>query len=118
LFLFINAQIEELSEKETRLQEQQWALEDQINELQKQSYDAAGIAGQLKDFVRNFPQLQAGERKLLIDDLIERVEIGQNKRVILTMRSPFAFGYFSPSLAPRNLKILCKLLLILADIWR
>ena len=95
---FINGQIEELTNKETRLQEQQWALEDQINELQKHSYDAGVIADQLKDFVCNFPQLQAGERKLLINSLIERVKIGKNKRVTATLRPPFASGVLSPSL--------------------
>jgi len=100
---FINAQIEELSEKETRLQEQQWALEDQINELQKQTYDAGVIADQPKEFVRNFPQLQAGERKLLVDSLIRSVDIGQNKRVTACLRPPFrSFGSLSPSLAPRG----------------
>ncbi len=102
---FINAQIDELCEQETRLQEQQWALEDQINELQKESYNAEVIAGQLKDFVQNFPQLQAGERKLLVDALIERVEIGQNKRVIAALRPPLpSFGYLSPVLAPRGIE--------------
>jgi hypothetical protein len=72
--------------------------------LKKQSYGAATIVCQLKNFVRNFPHLQAGERKMLIDSLIERVKIGQNKRVILTMRSPFAFGYLSPILAPRGIE--------------
>ena len=102
---FVNAQIDELCEQETRLQEQQWALEDQINELQKDSYNAEAITSQLKEFVRNFPQLQAGERKLLVDALIERVEIGQNKRVVASLRPPLAsFGYFSPSLAPRGIE--------------
>ena len=50
---------------------------------------------------------------------METVKIGQNKRVTAVLRPPFAsFGYLSSSLAPRNLKVLCKLLLILADIWR
>ena len=61
-FLFIKAQIEELSEKETLLRAQQWALEDQITEQQKQNYDAGIIADQLTEFVQNFPQLQPGER--------------------------------------------------------
>jgi len=52
------------SEKETRLQEQRWAVEDQINDLQKQTNDSTTIADQLKEFVQNFPQLQAGERTL------------------------------------------------------
>jgi len=62
-------------------------------------------AGQLRDFVQNFPQLEAGERKLLVDVLIERVEIGQNKRVTALLRPPLAsFGYLSPSLAPRGIE--------------
>jgi site-specific DNA recombinase len=102
---FVNAQIDELCEQETRLQEQQWALEDQINELQKDSYNAEAIASHLKEFVLTFPQLQAGERKLLVDSLIERVEIGQTKRVVAVLRPPLSsFGYFSPSLAPKEEK--------------
>jgi hypothetical protein len=47
---------------------------------------------------------------------IELVKIRQNKRVILPMKSPLASGSLSLSLAPRNLKLLCKLLLILVNI--
>ncbi len=101
---FVNAQIDELCEQETGLQEQQWALEDQINELRKESYNAEAIASQLKEFVQSFPQLQPGERKLLVDALIERVEIGPNKRVVAALRPPSCFGYFSPSLAPRGIE--------------
>jgi len=60
-------------------------------------------AGQLRDFVQNFPRLQAGERKLLVEALIERVEIGK-KRVVALLRPPLTFGYFSPSLAPKEEK--------------
>jgi hypothetical protein len=42
-----------------------------------------------------------GERKHLIDFLFEQVEIGQKKRVAASLRPPFAFGFFSPELAPR-----------------
>jgi hypothetical protein len=57
------------------------------------------------EFVQNFPQLQAGERKLLVDALIARVEISQNKKVVATLRPPLAsFGYLSPSLAPRGIE--------------
>ncbi len=101
---FVNAQIDELSEQEMRLQEQQWALEDQINELQA-SYNAEAIASQLKEFVQNFPQLLAGELKLLADALIERVEIGPNNKVVASLRPPLAsFGYFSPVLAPGGIE--------------
>jgi hypothetical protein len=63
-------------------------------------YNAEAIAGQLKVFIQSSPQIQAGERKLLVDALIERVEIGENKRVVALLRPPLpSFGYFSPSLA-------------------
>jgi hypothetical protein len=80
-------------------------LEDQINELQKESYNAEALAGQLVEFVQTFPQLQAGERKLLVDALIARVEVAQNKRVTALLQPPLAsFGYLSPSLAPRGIE--------------
>ena len=63
-------------------------LDDQINELQKESYNAETIASQLMEFVQNFPRLQAGERKLLVDSLIEGVEIAQNKRVTAVLWPP------------------------------
>ena len=58
----------------------------------------------MKEYVQTFLQLQAGERKLLVDALIRSVEIGANKRVILCLRSPFAFGYLSPMLASRGIE--------------
>ena len=101
---FVNAQIEGVSEKETRLQEKQWAIEDQINELQKQTYDAETIFHQLEDFVANFPDLDQGGRKLLVESLVEGVEIGKNKRVAASLRPPFGLGFISPDLAPRGIE--------------
>jgi hypothetical protein len=59
---------------------------------------------QLKEFVANFPGLDQGERRLLFESLIEQVEIGQKKRVTASLRPPFAFGFVSPDLAPRQRK--------------
>ena len=101
---FVNAQIEGVSEKETRLQEKQWAIENQISDLQKQTYDAETISNQLKDFVANFPGLDQGERKLLVESLVEEVEIGKSKGVAASLRPPFAFGFLSPDLAPRGIE--------------
>jgi hypothetical protein len=53
----------------------------------------------------SFPQLQAGERKLLVDALIAQVEIGKNKRVTGVLRPPFcSFGYLSARVAPRGIE--------------
>jgi len=46
------------------------------------------IAGHLNEFVQSFPQLQAGERKLLVDAFIERVEIGPNRQEVASRRRP------------------------------
>jgi len=55
--------------------------------------------------VRSFPSLEDGEKKLLIDSLVEAVEIRKNKRVTAALRPPFAsFGYLSPALAPRGIE--------------
>ena len=67
-------------------------------------YDTETISNQLKEIVDNFPSLDQGERKLLIESLIGQVEIGQKKRVAAVLRPPFAFGFFSPELAPRGIE--------------
>jgi hypothetical protein len=72
--------------------------------LKKQTYDAETISTQLKDFVSNFPILDQGERKLLVESLVDQVEIGQKKRVAASLRPPFAFGLLSPELAPRGIE--------------
>ena len=46
------------------------------------------------------PALDQEERKLLIESLVEKVEIGKNKRVTASLQPPFAFGFLSPELAP------------------
>jgi hypothetical protein len=49
---------------------ERWALEDQINDLQKQSYDAEAITGQLTEFV--------GSVRLTV----ETSQIGYNHREV------------------------------------
>ena len=48
------------------------------------------------------PREDQGERKLLVESLVEVVEIGKNKRVAASLRPPFGFGLLSPDLAPRG----------------
>ena len=59
------------------------------------------------------PQAQVGERKLLVDSIIQRLEIEQNKRVTAVLRPPFAFGYLSLSLAPGEIEPFPRLRIIL-----
>lgn len=48
--------------------------------------------------------LDFGERKLLVESLVNKVVIGINKKVPVTLQPPLrSLGYLSPSLALRDL---------------
>jgi hypothetical protein len=68
---------------------------------QAHTYGTETIAHQLKDFVTNFPCLDQGRRKLLIESLVMGAKISKNKRGAPSLRPPFAFGFMCPDLAPR-----------------
>jgi len=63
---------------------------------------AGPIADQLKEFVHTFPDLDAGEKVLWMESLVERVEIAENRRVTALLRPPLCFGYLTTSPAPRG----------------
>ena len=101
---FLNTQVDELLEKESKLQEQLWPLEDEINTVLVKNYNSQEICDQLKEFVHSFPRLGEGERKLLIESLIAKVLV-KNKEVIVTLRPPLqSFGFISTSIAPRGIE--------------
>ena len=102
---YINSRSAEFSNRENSLKAKLWKIEDKINNIQLKNYNVSGIGDYLKDFVNTFPELDPGERNLLIESLINRVEIGRNKRVILILTPPFkSFGFLSPQLAPRGIE--------------
>ena len=48
-----------------------------------------GLCDYLKEFVKAFTDdLDFGERKLLVESLVDKVAIGKNKKVTLSLRSP------------------------------
>lgn len=85
---FINGQVAALAERETALQEQSWQVEDQINALAVDSYDATAICDSLADWVHRVRSSDAGERKLLINAVVQNVAVGVRKEVVLTLRPP------------------------------
>ena len=99
---FINAQLDERTEKETRLQEQRWGIDDRLTELQTRTYSAQGIADQLRDFVRVFPDLDAGEKVLWMESLVKSVTVGEDNGVAFLLRPPLALGYLPTGPAPRG----------------
>ncbi len=101
---FINNQVDRLSEQEGQVQERLWALEDEIAALQTVTYNSQEICDQLAEFVRVFPSLTDGERRLVVDSLISEVVL-KHKEVAVTLTPPLAgLGFLSTSLAPRGIK--------------
>ena len=99
---FINAQVDRLSEQETRIQERLWAVEDEINGIKTVIYNAQEICDQLAEFARAFPELSQGERKLVVDSLIAEVVL-KHTEVAVALTPPLSgFGFLSTSLAPRG----------------
>jgi len=82
---YINIHIDDYAEKERELQEQLWEIEDKITSIQHKNYNAGGLSDYLKDFVNAFNNdLDDGEKKLLIESLIDKVVIKENKKVTVT----------------------------------
>jgi len=75
---------------------------ERINAIKLQNCSTEGIGDFLKTFVKSFDDLDFGERKLLMDSLIDRVIINKNKKVTVTLQPPLhSLGFLSPSLALR-----------------
>jgi len=102
---YVNSQVDEYSEKERELQEKVWEIEDKISAFELQNYNVSGICDLLKDFTVTFHGLHNGERKLLVESIVHKVVIGQNKKVTLVLRPPLEhLGFLSPSIALRGEK--------------
>jgi site-specific DNA recombinase len=100
---FVNNQVDRLSEQEGQVQERLWALEDEIAALQTVTYNAQEICDQLTEFVRAFPTLSDGERRLVVDSLIREVAL-KHKEVAVCLTPPLAgLGFVSTELAPRGI---------------
>jgi site-specific DNA recombinase len=101
---YLNSRVDEFSEREKNLQEELWRIEDEINTIHLTNYNARGIGDYLRDFIKAFTtDLDSGERKLLIESLVNKVKIGGNKKVTFTLQPPLkSLGFLSPSLALRG----------------
>jgi hypothetical protein len=59
----LNQEVDRLSEAEGEAQERLWRLEDEITGLQTITYGAQAVCERMADVMRDFPTLDAGERK-------------------------------------------------------
>ena len=103
---YLNSKVDEFSEKERDLQEGLWKIEDEIGTIELMNYNAEGVCDYLKNFGKAFTDdLDFGERKLLIESLVQKVVIGKNKKVTVTLQPPLrSLGFNTPSLALRGIE--------------
>lgn len=100
-FSFTSSRNSRLSGQENEVQGQLWEIEYQIESIQLQSYNATSLCDLLRGFTKGVSDLEPGERRLLIESVVDKLEVGKNKRVVLALRPPLAsLWYFSLSLAP------------------
>lgn len=94
------------SERERDMQEELWRVEDEINSIQLANYNANGICDYLKDFVRaSTDDLDFGERKLLIESLVNKVVIDKKKKVTVALQPPLSsLGVFIPLISQKRRK--------------
>ncbi len=71
-----------------------------LAELQARTYNAQGIADQLKKLVRVLPDLDPGEKVLWMESLVERVETRENRGVAALLLPPLRFGNFDYRTSP------------------
>jgi len=79
-----------------------WQIEDGIGATELMNFNAEAVSDYLRDFCRSYAELETpGERKLLMESLVQEVVIGENKKVTLALRPPL-FGFVTPTLALRD----------------
>ncbi len=67
-------------------------------------HNAQEVYDQLAEFVRAFPSLTEGERKLVVDSLI--IEVALKHKVVAVILTPplSGLGFLSTPLAPRGIE--------------
>ena len=99
---YLNSEVDRLSEAEGAAQERLWTLEDQINGLELATYNAQGVCDRMAVVVREFPNLDAGERRLWAQCWIGDVAV-KNKEVVAVLTPPLpAVGFTTTEPAPRG----------------
>jgi chromosome segregation ATPase len=72
---YLNSEVDRLAEAEGAAQERLWSLEDQINGLELATYNAQGVCKRMASVLHEFPNLDAGERRLWAQCWIEDVAV-------------------------------------------
>ncbi len=85
-----------------------WEIEDSANEIKTEDYDVEIITNYLENFVNIYEDLELGEKKLLLECFVKKIEIEKSKEIKLTLQIPLEkFRVFIPDISatgptPRN----------------
>ena len=71
---FLNHKLEEIDPKENLLKKKLWEIEDSANEIKTEDYDVEIITNYLGNFVNIYEDLELGEKKLLLECFVKKVD--------------------------------------------
>jgi site-specific DNA recombinase len=102
---FLNHKLEEIDPKENLLKKKLWETEDSVNEINTEDYNVEIITNYLENFVNIYEDLELGEKKLLLECFVKKVEIEKSKEIKLTLQIPLEkFRVFIPHISPKRRK--------------
>ena len=100
---FLNQKTEEINYKEWELKKELWNIEDRINDIQTGKVNEEIITNYLENFVKIYDELEAGEKKVLIESLVKEVIIKGDKEIKMTLQIPFEkFRVSIPAISPKG----------------
>lgn len=97
----LNEKSSKLMQEEDEHKKELWHIEGKIKNLQSRNYGVKGISDFLKNFAMAFEGMEPGEKKLMIESLIEEVKIGRNKEISFVFTPPYnSIGFGNPVCVP------------------
>ena len=97
---FLNQKLDEIDSEENLLKKRLWEIEDKVNGIKTEDLNVEIITNYLETFVNTYDGLELGEKKMLLESLIQRADINKAKNVKLTLQIPLEkFRVFIPDIS-------------------
>ena len=98
-----NSKLEELEYKEWNLKKELWNIDDSITDLKNQEVNTEIIMNYLEHFNNTYQNLENGEKRILIENLVKEVKIKGDKYIRLKLHIPLQeFRVFIPQFVPQG----------------
>jgi site-specific DNA recombinase len=97
---FLNQKLEEIDSEKNLLNKRLWEIEDKVNGIKTEDLNVEIITNYLETFVNTYDGLELGEKKMLLESLIQRADINEAKNAKLTLQIPLEkFRIFIPDIS-------------------